>query len=146
MGLPGLQGEDQRSSGNGQQKQAEDTVHPNPIIAGDGQVGRPGVDDGQGDDGVDGAVVLQHVGGLAVDGGRRGQQGRAADLAEGIALGDGDDDLDGITKQGVALGGVSLGDGIGVVFHALNRQLSALVVGDKDGGLGLAGNMVGHIV
>lgn len=64
-----LDGEDQRGAGSGQQKQAEGAVLPHAVIAGDGQIGTLGVDHGEGRLGVDGAVVLQHGDGLAVDGG-----------------------------------------------------------------------------
>ena len=134
-----LDGEDQRGAGGGQQKQAEGAVLPHAVIAGDGEVGALGVDHGEGRLGVDGAVVGQHGDELAVDSGGGGQQVCAADLAEGVALPGGDDDLNGVPQQGVALGGVGLGDGVGIVLQTPDRQHTAVGVGDKAGGLCLRG-------
>ena len=107
---------DNQTRSGGHQKDSEGAVLPDSIVAGDGQVGRPGVDDRQGDDGVDGAVVFQHGHGLAVNGGGGGQQRRAADLAELVALRGGDDDGDGVLQERVALGGVGLPRGIQILF------------------------------
>ncbi len=83
---------DNQTHSGGPQQNAEDAVLPR-AAAGDGQVGTPGVDHGEGRLGVDGAFVSRHGDCLAVDGGGGGQQGGAAELAEGVALPDGDDGL-----------------------------------------------------
>ena len=74
---------------------------------------------------------------------------RLVDIAQNSGFNLRNDNLNVLLQQGVAVIGTNFGDGVGVIFQALDDHLAGVAVGfhgDEVGGIGLGFHMIGHIV
>lgn len=163
-------GEDDNGKRQQHHAAADDAVHPYAVVTGTGQLRTAGVDDGQRDNRVHALSAGLHINGLAGNRSRCAQQhmrkflvavegavaGVVLDQTEDIAAinatGTGlillgcDHDGDVVLEQRIAVVGLRLGQDIGVILNAVDREDAGSGIGDEGGGVSLGSHMVGHIV
>ena len=163
--LLGTDHEEDDGGGAHHDEDADDGIHPIASGTGARQIEATGVDHFERGKSIEGFTVLVHVHVVAVHGRGGGQQTMLQMLLDvgvaivvldntqhivvipvtEVALGGGDNHLDIVLQQGIAVVGLGLGDGIGIILQTTDEDLTG-VGGNEVRGVRLGLDVIGHIV